>query len=54
MTFVDLDKAFDRVSRKVLWWAVSVVGVPERLVKVVQAMYVDVRSRTRGNSSFRW
>ena len=47
-----LEKAFGRVPRKVLWWAPCVVGVPEWLVKVVQAMYVGARSRTRVNSSF--
>ena len=52
MIFFDLEKAFDRVPRKALWWAVRVAGVPEWLVKVVQAMYVDARSRTRVNSSF--
>ena len=52
MTFVDLEKACDREPRKVLWWALRVVGVPEWLVKVVQAMYVGVKSRTRGKSSF--
>ena len=45
MTFVILEKAFDRVPRKVWWWALCVVGVYTKLlVKVVQAMYVGVRS----------
>ena len=52
MAFVDLEKAFDRVPQKVLWWALRVVGVPEWLVKVVQAMYVGARGRTCVNSSF--
>ena len=50
MSFVDLEKAFDRVSRKVLWWALR-VGVSEWLAKVLQAIYVGARSRTRLNSS---
>ena len=44
MAFADLQKACDRVARKALWWALRVVGVPEWLVKVVQAMYVGARS----------
>ena len=52
MAFADLEKAFDKVSQKVLWWALRVVGVPEWLVKLVQAMYVGARSRTRVNKSF--
>jgi len=39
MAFVDLEKAFDRVPRQVVWWALRQVGVEECLVKVIQAMY---------------
>ena len=50
IAFVDLEKAFDRVLQKVLWWVLRVVGVPEWLVKVVQAIYVGARSRTDVNN----
>jgi hypothetical protein len=39
MAFVDLEKAFDRVPRQVLWWALRQVGVEEGLVRVIQSMY---------------
>ena len=52
MAFVNLEKDFDRVPRKVLWWALCVAGVPKQLVKVVQAVHVGARSRTLVNSSF--
>ena len=39
MAFVDLEKAFDRVPREVLWWALRKKGVDEWLVKAIQAMY---------------
>ena len=50
IAFVDLEKAFDRVLQKVLWWALRVVGVPEWLVKAVQAIYVGAKSRPDVNS----
>mgnify|MGYP003536787232 FL=1 len=42
MAFVDLEKAFDRVPREVVWWALRRVGVEEWLVKVIMAMYEEV------------
>src|SRR6266446_3121588 len=39
MAFVDLEKAFDRVPREVLWWALREVGVEEWLIKAIEAMY---------------
>ena len=47
MTFVDLEKAFDRVPRKVIWWALRKLGVEEWIVRLVQEMYANVRSRVR-------
>ena len=42
--FVDLEKAFDRVPRKVLWWVLRSLGVEEWAVRVIQGMYTNVRS----------
>ena len=47
MAFVDLEKAFDRVPREVIWWAMRKLGIDEWLVRLVQSMYKDVRSRVR-------
>ena len=33
--FVDLEKAFDRVPLKVIWWAMKKLGVDEWIIKVV-------------------
>ena len=47
MAFVDLEKAFDRVPRKVIWWALRKLGVDEWIVHLVQGMYSNARSRVR-------
>ena len=47
MAFVDLEKAFNRVPRDVIWWAMRKLGIDEWLVRLVQSMYKDVRSRVR-------
>ena len=47
--FVDLEKAFDRVPRNVLWWE---VGIQEWIVCVVQIMYQNARSCVRINNLY--
>ena len=50
--FVDLEKAFDRVPRKVLWWAMRSLGVEEWAIRVIQGMYTNARSRVRVNGQY--
>ena len=38
MCFVDLEKAFDRVPRRVTEWAMRKKGLPEILVKAVMSL----------------
>ena len=45
MAFVDLEKAFDRVLQNVIWWALRKLGVEEWIVRLVQGMYANARSR---------
>ena len=45
MAFVDLEKAFDPVSRKVIWWALRKLGVEEWIVRLVQGMHANARTR---------
>ena len=47
MAFVDLEKAFDRVPRKVIGWALRKLGVDEWIVRLVQGMHSNARSRVR-------
>ena len=51
--FVDLEKAFDRVSREVISWAMCKLGVQEWLVSAVTSMYTGAKTVVRtvyGNS----
>ena len=54
MAFVDLWKAlnFDRVHRKVIWWALRKLGVEEWIVRLVQGMYANARSRVCVGTGF--
>ena len=46
-TFVGLDKAYDSVSRETLWKVLDEYGVKGKLLRAVQALYVDGRARVK-------
>ena len=45
--FVDLEKAFDRVPREVISWAMRKLGVEEWLVSAVMSMYIGAKTVIR-------
>ncbi|CAK1583095.1 unnamed protein product [Parnassius mnemosyne] len=47
MVFVDLEKAYDRVPREVVWWALKMKGMPGKYVRLVRAMYRASRTCVR-------
>ena len=47
MCFVDIEKAFDRVLRKVLEWAVRKKEIPEDLVRSVMSLHDGAKTRVR-------
>ena len=47
MAFVDLEKAFDPVLRKVIWWGMRKLGVEEWIVRLGQGMYANAWSLVR-------
>ena len=49
IAFVDLEKAFDRVPREVVWWALKSLGVDDWIVSVIKAMYEDATTRVKLN-----
>ena len=50
MCFVDLEKAFDRVLRKVAKWALRKKGLSEVLVQAVMSLYEGLRTKVRSGS----
>ena len=50
MCFVDLEKAFDKVSTRVMEWAMRKKGLPEILVKAVMSLYEEAETKVRVGS----
>ena len=50
MRFEDLEKAFCRVPRKVLGWAMRKKGIPKVLVRSVMSLYEGAKTRVRVDS----
>ena len=51
--FVDLEKAFDRVPREVVRWALSKLGVDEWLIRTVMALYPGACTVVRTDAGLR-
>ena len=47
VTFIDLEKAYDRVPREEIWRTMRERLVPEKYVKLAQDMYTGCRTKVR-------
>jgi len=47
MCFVDLEKAYDRVPRGIVWGLLREYGVPELLLRAIRSLYNKSRSCVR-------
>ena len=47
MAFVDLEKAYDNVSREKLWKVLDEYGVKGKLLRAIQALYEDGKARVK-------
>ena len=52
LAFVDLEKAFNQVPRKVIWWAMWKLAVEEWILQFAQAMCNNTRSKVRVNNTY--
>ena len=46
---VDLEKAFDRMLHKVLWWTMGTLGFEEWIISTVVTIYESPGSKVLGN-----
>ncbi|CAH9116420.1 unnamed protein product [Cuscuta europaea] len=39
LVFIDIEKAYDRVPREVLWWAITRKGISRKYISIIMDMY---------------
>ena len=47
MVFVDLEKAYDRVPRDLIWWALRRKNIPEAYITIIQDMYKATKTKVK-------
>ena len=52
MCFVDMEKAIDRVPRKVVEWAMRKKCIPEALVRAVMSLHKGARAKVKVGTRF--
>ena len=47
MVFIDLEKAYDKISRNIMWWALNKHKVPTKYVGLIKDMYNNIVTSVR-------
>jgi hypothetical protein len=47
MDFIDLEKAYDKIPRNLMWWALDKHKVPTKYVTLIKDMYAKVVTSVR-------
>ena len=50
--FTDLEKAFDHVPRRILWWEMRKLRTDEWIIQIVKSMYDNAHSKVRITNSY--
>ena len=49
MVFIDLEKAYDKILRNVMWWSLNKHKVPSKYVTLIKDTYNNVVTSVRTN-----
>ena len=49
LVFIDLEKAYDKIPRNIMWWSLDKHKVPSKYVTLIKDMYNNVVTSVRTN-----
>ena len=49
MVFIDLEKAYDKIPRNIMWWSLDKRKVPSKYVTLIKDMYTNAVTSVRTN-----
>ena len=49
LIFIDLEKAYDKIPRNIIWWSLDKHKVPSKYVTLIKDMYNNVMTSVRTN-----
>ena len=49
MVFIDLEKAYDKIPRNIMWWSLDKHEVPSKYVTLIKNMYNNIVTSVRRN-----
>ena len=47
LAFIDISKAYDSIQRSLIWLALKKIGLPPKLIKMIQVIYQSIECRVR-------
>jgi hypothetical protein len=43
LTFIDFERAFDSINRRIMWQILTEYGIPKKLLNLIRCMYDDFK-----------
>jgi hypothetical protein len=49
LIFIDFEKAFDSINKNKMWDAIRILGIPEKIIRLIQQLYKNYTCQVKNN-----